>query len=76
MVIDYLSKHSKRSNMVLQDYKIDGEYICISKKELEEWRDHYTNEAETRGRGKIGWFYLGKREVLIDILKMFEPLMG
>lgn len=62
--------------MVLQDYKIDGEYICISKKELEEWREHYTKEAETRGRGKIGWFYLGKREVLIDILKMFEPLMG
>ena len=62
--------------MVLQDYKIDGEYICISKKELEEWIDHYNNEAETRGRGKIGWFYLGKREVIIDILKMFEPLMG
>ena len=62
--------------MVLQDYKIDGEYICISKKELEEWREHYTNEAETRGRGKIGWFYLGKREAIIDILKMFEPLMG
>ena len=62
--------------MVLQDYKIDGEYICISKKKLEEWRDHYNNVASEKGRGKIGWFYLGKGEVIIDILKMFEPLMG
>ena len=62
--------------MVLQDYKIDGEYICISKKELEEWREHYHNVASEKGKGRIGWFYLGKREVLIDILKMFEPLMG
>lgn len=62
--------------MVLQDYKIDGEYICISKEELERWRDHYQEEANTRGRGKIGWFYLGKREVMIDMLKMFEQLEG
>ena len=62
--------------MVLKDYKIEGDCIKISKAELEKWRDHYTNEAETRGRGKIGWFYLGKREVLIDMLKMFEPLEG
>ena len=62
--------------MVLKDYKIEGDYIRISNKELEKWRDHYQEEANTRGRGKIGWFYLGKREVLIDILKMFEPLEG
>ena len=62
--------------MVLQDYKIDGEYIRISKKELEELRDHYFNVASEKGKGKIGWFYLGKHEVIIDILKMFEPLMG
>ena len=62
--------------MILKDYKIDGNYIIISKEELEEWRDHYDAEAMKRGKGKIGWFYLGKREVLIDILKMFEPLMG
>jgi hypothetical protein len=62
--------------MILQDYKIDGDYIKVSKEELEKWRDHYQEEASKRGRGKIGWFYLGKREVLIDMLKMFEPLMG
>lgn len=62
--------------MVLQDYKIDGNYICISKEDLEKWRDHYQEVANTRGRGKIGWFYLGKREVIIDMLKMFEQLEG
>ena len=61
--------------MVLQDYKIDGDYICISKAELESFRDHYHNVALEKGKGKIGWFYLGKREVMIDILKHFEPLM-
>lgn len=60
--------------MTLQDYKIDGDYIKVSKAELEQLRDHYQEIANTRGRGKIGWFYLGKREVIIDILKMFEPL--
>ena len=62
--------------MVLKDYKIEGDYIKVSKKELEKWRDHYQEVASTKGKGKIGWFYLGKREVLIDILKMFEPLEG
>lgn len=62
--------------MVLHDYKIDGDSITISKAELEKWRDHYHNEALEEGKGKIGWFYLGKREVMIDILKHFEPLIG
>jgi intein-encoded DNA endonuclease-like protein len=62
--------------MTIQDYKIDGDYICIHKKELEEFAEHYHNEAMKKGRGKIGWFYLGKREVLIDMLKHFEMLEG
>jgi hypothetical protein len=62
--------------MILKDYKIDGDNICISKEELEKWRDHYDAEAMKRDKGKIGWFYLGKREVLIDMLKMFEQLEG
>lgn len=62
--------------MVPQDYKVEGDYICISKDELEKWRDHYESVASEKGRGKIGWFYLGKREVLIDMLKMFDSLIG
>ena len=62
--------------MVLQDYKIDGDYICISKKELEEWRDHYGQVEKLQSNSHLRWFYTGKRDVCIDILKMFEPLMG
>lgn len=62
--------------MVLQDYEVDGDYIKISKEELERWRAHYQEEANIKGRGKIGWFYLGKRDVMIDMLKMFEQLEG
>ena len=62
--------------MVLQDYKIDGEYICISKKELEELRDHYLHLGTEKYHGKLGYYYVGKHTVMCDLLKMFEPLMG
>ena len=65
--------------MVLQDYKIDGEYICISKKELEEHRDHYHMLAQHHKENRDSFrqsFYLGKRDVCIDILKIFEQLEG
>ena len=32
--------------MVLKDYKIDGEYISISKKELENYMSHYSHIAD------------------------------
>ena len=65
--------------MVLQDYKIDGEYICISKKELEELAEHYDKMAGDKLDSKhFQWYahYHGKRTVILDLLKMFEPLMG
>lgn len=62
--------------MVLENYEIDGDNMIITKAELEKWRDHYYSVASEKGKGKIGWFYLGKHEVIIDILKMFEPLEG
>ena len=62
--------------MVLQDYKIDGDSITISKAELEKWRNHYHNVALEEDTNEIKWFYLGKRDVMIDILKHFEPLIG
>ena len=65
--------------MILQDYKIDGEYICISKTELEKLSRHYyslvaqyNNEHDPFYRA----FYAGKESAMLDILKMFEPLMG
>ena len=62
--------------MVLHNYKIDGDSITISKAELEKWRNHYHTVALEEDTNEIKWFYLGKREVMIDILKHFELLMG
>lgn len=61
--------------MVLQDYKIDGEYICISKKELEILRDHYHKVSVDYFKRDKTWqsaYYVGKETICIDILKMFE----
>lgn len=68
--------------MVLQnsDYTIQGqESITIKKETLERLRDHYWNVAnkETDEQGETnwkGWFFLGKRDVIIDILKHFDML--
>lgn len=65
--------------MVLQDYKIDGDYIKVSKAELEQLRDHYEGLAQHHTKNRDSFrqaFYLGKRDVCIDMLKMFEPLEG
>ena len=63
--------------MVLQNYKIDGEDICISKKELEECRDNYHKLAQHHKENRDSFrqaFYLGKQDVCNDILKMFGLL--
>lgn len=66
--------------MTLQDYKIDGDSITITKQELEEFRNHYCEVADKfkPRKNKEPDFrytlYLGKAAVLTDILKMFEPI--
>jgi hypothetical protein len=69
--------------MVLQDdeYRIKDEGIWISKKALEEFRTQFTSIAKEKGGqpeldiSKTDmWYYLGKRDVMIDLLKHFEPL--
>ena len=65
------------------EYQIKDGGIWIPKKVLEEWRDHYCKVADSN---KKRWFkegnefayphYIGKATVLIDLLKMFEPLEG
>lgn len=66
--------------MILQDYKIDGDSITITKQELQEARDHFCKAADKFKPRKNKEFdyryslYLGKADVLNDILKMFEPL--
>ena len=69
--------------MILQsdEYKIQDDGIWISKKALEEFKTKFTTLAKEKG-GQLEldisntdmWYYLGKRDVLIDLLKHFEPL--
>jgi len=58
------------------EYKIEGNGIWISKDALESWRKHYTLVAEHKKDCLLQGLYLGKADVLIDLLKMFEPLEG
>lgn len=65
------------------EYKIENDGIWIPKKVLEEWRDHYFNVSDKNkkkwvkeGNGFAFPYYLGKATVLVDLLKMFEPLEG
>lgn len=69
--------------MVLEkdEYRIEGDGIWISKKALEEYRNHYCNVADKfKPKPKkqdldFRWpFYIGKADVCIDLLKHFEPL--
>jgi len=67
--------------MVFKNYKIEGDSITLNKKELEEIRDHYCKVADKfkpkKGDEKFDFkypFYIGKADIVVDILKMFEPL--
>lgn len=57
------------------EYRIEDEGIWVSKKALEEARDHYADILHNHlDDEKRLWFYLGKADVCIDLLKHFELL--
>ena len=65
--------------MVLQkdEFRIDGDGIWISKKALEECKQHYCKVADKCHLGKNNLqkvFYMGKADVYVDLLKHFEML--
>ena len=65
--------------MVLKDYKINGGYITISKKELDELANHYYGLTVQYDNGHDPFyraFYAGKESIVLDILKMFDELLG
>lgn len=65
--------------MELKDYKIEGDYIKVSKKELEELSHHYYSLVALYNNAYDPFyraFYAGKESVVLDILKMFEQLEG
>ena len=65
--------------MVLEkdEFKIQDDGIWISKKALEECKQHYCKVADKCHLGKNNLqkvFYMGKADVYVDLLKHFEPL--
>lgn len=56
---------------------VPDESITITKTALEKWRDHYLKVADKSKKEPFKWgLYIGKADVLIDLLKMFEELEG
>ncbi len=61
------------------EYEITNDAITIKKEVLEQLRDHYYNVAldmELSEQDEKQMFYLGKHEVIVNLLKMFESLEG
>ena len=61
------------------EYEITDDAITIKKEVLEQLRDHYYNVAidmELSEQDEKQMFYLGKHEVIVNLLKMFESLEG
>lgn len=59
------------------EYKIQDDGIWISKKALEECKQHYCKVADKCHLGKNNLqkvFYMGKADVYVDLLKHFEML--
>lgn len=66
-----------------ENYKIENDGIWIAKSELEEWRKHYEELVGKHSNFYDMWlngtdtfklpYYIGKADVLTDLLKMFEP---
>lgn len=64
------------TKMVLHDYSVGSDTITVSRKDLEEWVHKYQkigyDEQEFGCPTWRSWFYWGKREVLVDLLKQIE----
>jgi len=65
--------------MVWHDCTIDGDKITLTRQEIEELRDHYCKAADKYKPKKKDksldpsfMLYLGKSDVLTELLKMFD----
>ena len=60
-----------------KEYFIQDDGIWLSRKALEECRDHYgkvSRDCHNNENMLQAWFYIGKRDLCADLLKHFEPL--
>ena len=58
------------------EYMIKGDSIIIPKKTLERLRNHYQNFANNRKSIMVQMFYFGKKDIMADLLGLFEQLEG
>lgn len=57
--------------------KVNGDTITIRKEDLEKARAHYRKISDRYDADNLyGYYYAGKADVLIDLLKQFEQLEG
>jgi len=66
----------KDVKMVIEKAKVEDNCIVIAKKDIEEWINHYEKIGKELMENGCPtwqtWFYWGKREVLVDLLKQIE----
>ena len=66
----------KRVKMRVEESKIENGCFVIPKESIEEWIEHYQKMgSECMENGcptYLTWFYWGKREVLVDMIKHFD----
>lgn len=66
----------KDVKMVIETAKVEDDCIVVPKKEIEEWINHYEKMGKELMENGCPtwqtWFYWGKREVLVDMLKHFD----
>ena len=63
-----------------KDYNIENDGVWLSRAEIEQWREHYAKVADKHKKAFVDDkdgsfkfpFYLGKVEVMIDLLKLFD----
>lgn len=60
--------------MYLENHKIQGNGIWVSKGELEQWYNYYTKTSAQLGKEKIemAMFYAGMADVLSDMIRAIE----
>lgn len=56
------------------DYEIHGDSITIRKEVLENWHQHYCNVSIKSKELHTKWYFLGKSDDVLDLLKLFEEL--
>lgn len=62
--------------MNLEFEVIEETKLVLQKEELEKWRDHYVTTSKQYREQWRRMFYLGKAEVLTDMLKHYDELVG